>query len=251
MHNFIKYFLISIFISSSLFAENVELGDKTALIVIDMQPFFVTRGRNDKKPENIKKVDEIIKTQIAAIEAAKKANIPIVFIEYALIGDTNVKLKKAAKGYDDVKFIKKSTDGMFSNRNEYLKELVSHLNDKHIGKLIITGANGGACVERSISGSLENGYEVISFSKAIADFNYEDFIYPYDDQYEFVEHCRYAKCKFKEVDELEIMVLELSDIKKDDKDKKINNENRGDTKESLNKTNNVKAFELNNRSIDR
>jgi nicotinamidase-related amidase len=204
-----KLLLLLLFISLSAFSQDSSRdGDNYALIIIDMQPYFVERGGDDKDKNNMIKVNTILNNQIKMIEMAKKSKIPIVFIEYESHGDTNSKLKKAADGYDNIKIITKSTDGMLDDYNNKKSELSEYLRNQKIGNLIITGANGGACVQKSISGSLENNYNVLAFSKGIADFNYPQFIYPYDDLYKFEPSCE--NCKFREVDDAEAIELELA-----------------------------------------
>jgi nicotinamidase-related amidase len=171
----------------------------SALVIIDMQPHFVTRGGNQNSRENNFKVGQIIGAQIEAIKKAISANIPIVFIEYENVDPTSDLLKAAVKNYHDVKFFTKSTDGMFDNENKYKNQLVSFLKDRKIGTLVMTGANGGACVKESILGALNENCNVVAFSKGIADFNYVDFIYPYKGQYKDLGH-KCQNCSFQEKD---------------------------------------------------
>jgi nicotinamidase-related amidase len=200
-------------------------GDKEnhALIIIDMQPKFVTRGGNHNKESNVEKVENIITTQLEAINVAKASGIPIVFLEYENYGDTNNILKNAVGDYENTKFFLKNTDGMFSQRNKYRDKLISYLEDEKIGTLVITGANGGACVKSSIGGSLEEGYNVVAYSEAIADFNFKDFIHPYDNIYKFKPeyclkevcsliwfNCRPACNTFTEIDTLPAITLMVS-----------------------------------------
>lgn len=202
-------------------------GDKYALVIIDMQPQFVTRGGNDKVPANEKKVEEIIGNQKKLIEFAKSQKIPIVVIEYKRFGPTNLELLKALSDYDDVKKIEKNTDGFFDTMNSSKKEVSEYLKEKEIGNLIITGANGGACVEQSILGSLENNYNVIAYSKGIADFNYKEFIFPYDNHYEGLAYdC--LDCKFKEIDDYETLTLAVTTgVVVEENSAKVNNSDRG------------------------
>jgi len=192
-------------------------GGKTALVVIDMQPKFVTRGGNDQTPENKAKVEQIITAQTAAIKYARRSNIPIVFLEYeGDYGDTNNALKTAVANYKEVKFFKKSSDGMFEDYNKYKKDLVDYLAQKKVGTLVITGANGGACVLQSITGALDGNCSVIAFNKGIADFNYKDFIYPYVNQYANIKpNCK--SCVFKEAPSLDDVILAVGSGSKSDK----------------------------------
>ena len=171
-----------------------------------MQPKFVTRGGNDQTPANKTKVEQIIKEQVAAIKRAREARIPIIFLEYeGDFGDTNEALKAAVANYPDVKFFKKNSDGMFEDYNKYKQDLATYLTRKQVGTLIITGANGGACVLRSITGALDNNCTVVAYNKGIADFNYKDFIYPYVGQYSNIKpNCK--DCMFREVSSIDGLV---------------------------------------------
>lgn len=198
--------LISVDLSA---AETICSKDSvnTALIVIDMQPAFIKRTKDHESFENKTKVGKIIQEQIAAINQAKDANIPIVFLEYAGVyaeqegdDDTSSELKAAVANYREVKFIKKNTDGMFENGNRYRQELVDYLTKHSVGTLIITGANGGACVKKSIMGALENNCSIVALDKGIADFNFKDFIYPYS--YTGVKPTC-SDCTFREVSRLD------------------------------------------------
>lgn len=211
MKIFFSFIFIAVF-SLTTFAATVCSGnkEKSALIIIDMQPYFVTRGGKEDAPENKKKVEEVLNEQVQAINRAKEAGIPIVLIEYSheslQFGETNSVLKGAVGNYKETQVMKKNTDGMFDNYNKYREELVGYLQKKKIGTLLITGANGGACVERSIRGALDNNCDVVALNKGIADFNYKDFIYPYKGYYAKISSIakpRCDDCKFKEVTGIE------------------------------------------------
>ncbi len=180
-------------------------SSNSALIIIDMQPGFITRGGNHEVPSNIEKVRQIIDQQVIAINHAKEKQIPIVFLEYVGdYGDTNESLRDQVKNYDRVKFFKKDSDGMFEKYNKYLSNLSDYLKKNDIGTVIITGANGGACVESSIRGALENECNVIALSQGIADFNFTDFIYPYAGYYKASIGSPTCKnCTFSEVSSID------------------------------------------------
>jgi len=114
----------------------------------------------------------------------------------------------AAQGYDKAKVIKKNTDGVFSSKNIYRKELVAYLQENQVGTLIITGANGGACVYLSMRGALDNNCTVIAYNRGIADFNFKDFIYPFAGYYDNTElNCK--NCSFKEVSSMDGVVSNM------------------------------------------
>lgn len=193
-----------------LFSISAAAKPRSALVVIDMQAPFVTRGGNAEQPENIKKVEELDKEQVAAIREAKKAGIPIIFIEYERHGDTNASLKKEVAGYKNTVYFPKNTDGFLSQHNRNRVKLYEYLTKTGIDTIIMTGANGGACVWASISGALDDCFNVVAYSKAIADFNYENFIYPYASYYKDMKPA--DKCpdrKFREVHTLAEVTAQL------------------------------------------
>ncbi len=224
---------IILFYALSSIAGEPRVGDRNALVIIDMQPSFVSRGGNHKIPSNVKKLKEILENQKKMIRFAKERKMPIVFIEFKDQGDTYSELKLAAKGYKSVKYFHKTTDGMFDDANEGLKNLSDYLRNEMVGTLIITGANGGACVEASIYGALHYNYNVTAYNEGIADFNYKDFIFPYVNEYDFQPTCK--SCTFQEIRNYSTLLLKFSMNIPLDKSKtqdvKINNSPRETNKD--------------------
>ncbi len=222
------YFLL--FFTLVALADTTRVGDKTALVIIDMQEPFVTRGGNAELPDNIRKVREITERQLELIRVAREQNIPIIFLEYENFGPTNSQLREAVNGYGNTRTFQKTTDGMLDSWNSHLGELSDYLQNQEIGNLIITGANGGACVSMSIYGSLRNNYNVIAYSRGIADFNFENFIYPYDDQYADYEKPDCPSCTFREVDDLPTLTTYLSNSSRTSRESAVNNSERSEPK---------------------
>ena len=176
-----KTFLVLLFLALSFFLQANEKG-KSALIVMDMQPYFIERNGSVIDAENAKKIAAILSEQKRLIANARAAQMPIIFLEYESVekemGVTSPELTSLTLGYERVKVIKKSENGMFDDPKTK-RELTEELAARGISHLYITGANGGACVERSIIGALDQHYTVTALSHAIADFNFVEFIYPY------------------------------------------------------------------------
>lgn len=169
---------------------------QSALMIIDMQDQFVLRGGKALSRENGNAVTAAIDEQIRAIEHAKKANLPIVIVEYFGYGPTNSRLKEAVAGYAKAKTILKSTDGIFDHDNVYKRDLASFLFQEKVKTLMVLGANGGACVRQSIAGALQANCSVISTERGVADFNYRKFIFPYQfkPEYNSFMNTRYGSC---------------------------------------------------------
>ena len=201
-------FSLLVFVSLINFSYSAD-GDKgSALIIIDMQSYFVKRNGKDQEPANVKKLEEVLKAQQAAIKQAKELKIPIIFIEYQNFGTSNPDLIKSTEGYENVTTFIKNTDGMFESYNNTTKQIEEFLQNKNIKTLIIAGANGGACVLASIQGSLARNFNVLAISTAIADFNYPEFVYPYKARYSFKTSCN--DCSFKEIENPDMATLELT-----------------------------------------
>ena len=200
------------FIDPRAFAETKgcdSRSGRSALVVIDMQPIFITRTGFEDESGNLKRIKELVAAQVDAIKEAVKANIPIIFFEleayaktpneysnrFGPSGKTLGELKAAAGDYKSVKTIRKDWDGILDSKNGYRTELVKYLKQEDVGTLILVGANGGSCVRESVVTSLANGCSVLAYTKGIADFSYNPYIYPYTLLRDFnpavCAHCRY------------------------------------------------------------
>src|SRR5262245_52604035 len=125
MNLFLPFFVLIYPLGS--FGEEICNGTSgnSALVVIDMQPVFVKRHQFEKIPGNLPKIETMMREEMAAINLAKKSNIPIVVLEYGAIRGaapsdlpTESSLKSALANYDQVRYIKKTTDGMLDAGNE-------------------------------------------------------------------------------------------------------------------------------------
>ena len=166
-------------------AASIADADQTALVIIDMQEYFITRGGNQNTKENQDKVAKLKKAQLQAIQVAIKSGAPILFVEYEgeRYGGTDPNLVAATKGYNLVTTLKKSSDDMFGSAEALQRQVDQYLTDHEVTTLVMLGANGGACVRSSIFGALGKNYNVVAMDEGIADFNYPDYIYPYEKYY--------------------------------------------------------------------
>ncbi len=163
-----------LFLSASL-----AFAHKAALVVIDMQPYFLTRGGSHLVPENQRKNGLVLARQARLIQVAKENHIPIIKIEFSGYGSTDSFLNQQIGDYEMTQTFLKRKDGMFHSESGVGEELKAHLNRLQVSELVISGANGGACVRCSIEGALNNGYRIWADSQAIIDFNVSDFVHPY------------------------------------------------------------------------
>lgn len=203
-------FVILVFLfSSALYADNSITPAKSAVVLIDMQPYFVTRYGFDKNQTNLNKVSAAIAEQINVINEAKKKNLPIIIVEYALIGplnnlgSTDSRLMQAVEGYYNYEVIKKSTDDVFSEQNYWRSDIKFFLNMRNVNHLVIVGANGSQCVQSSVRGALDSGYNVTTYTKGIADFQNESFVYPYSSLNTKWYNLKCSTCSHNQVTQLE------------------------------------------------
>jgi nicotinamidase-related amidase len=209
---FIFIFFMMTFMTPIASAESSH----AALVVIDMQQQFVDVGI---PPDGIRsgyarhlvssrKLAALTSELIGLIKAAMSKNLPIVFLEYSKWGDTIPALKEATRGYDKVVFLKKDTDDMFHERNTYRKMLEDYLRGHSVDTLIVTGANGEACVRDSLKGAQKAGYSLIAYTAGIASFATDPAkaIYPYPHYYSVVEYGHFGNnckaCTFRYADSL-------------------------------------------------
>ncbi len=182
----------------------------TALVIIDMQDLFRTRGGDADDPDNLAKAATLVKNQQDAIQNAMSANAPIIYIVYKGYGPTIPQLSSLTASYGKTVTFTKNTDGAFDSDNKYRGDLVKYMKDNQIGSLVIIGANGGACVHETIVGALNGNCSVHAVAAGIADFNYASFITPYMPEHyrDIVASKRCPNCDFST--EVEIQEVDLS-----------------------------------------
>ena len=157
----------------------VAFAGPKALVIVDMQDIYVTRGRSDKLPENQETLRRLEIRQKQMIDVARRRGMPIMLVEYAGNGPTNARLLAHIADYPKVFTVLKSTDGLYDWFNTSAEIAREKLQAYGVTDLIVMGANGGSCVERTIRGALSNGYRVWAYKNGIADFNPITFQYPY------------------------------------------------------------------------
>lgn len=174
-----------------------------ALIIIDMQPIFLDRMPKTMLEQLFESQNQVIERAKAArlpiifveygYEILRRKGAlgylkyrsrqPNNWIEYFFgVTDPNkiflnlvLKsfetvdfLKSAVTNYKEIKFFKKTTDGIFNSGNENLDEIEHYLKQKSISRLIFLGVQGDGCVLQSIQGALDGNCDVVAYEKGIA-----------------------------------------------------------------------------------
>ena len=180
-----------------------------------MQNFFVKEAGYKKNKINKLKLQELLASQLKAIEISKQHSLPIIFVKYEYSGmkknshiEIIKELSKATEGYDKSIIFHKSADGLFSNENIYLNEIHEYLEQQEIKNLFVAGVNGGGCVRATILDALKD-YNVVALTKGIADLNDGQFEYPYSFEHTYslktFNWMKCATCNYSELIELEKM----------------------------------------------
>jgi nicotinamidase-related amidase len=146
---------------------------KTALLIIDIQEDYT--GPEAKKP--YKDGHKIITTSNALLAQVKEKNVLVVFVKNVIdnpvmsyfMGDINAPGapgteldKRLIKLVGSKTFIKGRSDA-FSN-----PDLDTYLRENQIGRLLVTGLDAAYCVNATVRGGLNRGYQVVVYSDGIA-----------------------------------------------------------------------------------
>ena len=140
----------------------------TAIIIIDMQQFFL-----DKFLKNIQ--NELIANQIKIIDKYHKLNTPIILVEYKAGGINRGPTVSALKSK-----INKDLSGVIikeSNSSFTKTELNKLLQSLKINNLILMGINANACVQDTAKAAKHRGYKVFTSSGIIASASRGDFTF--------------------------------------------------------------------------
>jgi len=125
-----------------------------AVLLIDMQDYFL----NEEKRK-------LIPNQIAVIKECKKNDVPIVVLEYSGCGETTSELQKELKGVSNCHKLIKSSDSAFGSTR--IDNLLRQLKAK---TLLLMGINACACVLETGKDAVRNGYEVVTSDMIIGGY---------------------------------------------------------------------------------
>lgn len=179
-----SYLILFLILAGSLLLSPSTYAGPKALVLIDMQKYWLTYRGFHREPHNIAKYAEVKFHQIEMMKAAIAQNIPIFVVETTNsrmdYGSTDPELIEAIGKYEKAYFIKKQGDSLFSKENPSSETVVLILKKLNISDLIFMGANGSVCVKFTIKDALELGFKSWAYTKGIADFVYSnDYLSPY------------------------------------------------------------------------
>lgn len=136
--------------------------DKLAVVLVDMQDFFLKRVTKEN-------CERIIPNQIKVINFCIKRKVPFIVLEYKKRGDTTKVLKEKIRKLPNVEVIVKEHNGGFTNTN--LAEILEELKTRSI---LLMGINASGCVQDTAIGALHREYKILTASTVIASFSERD-----------------------------------------------------------------------------
>ena len=144
-------------IAASLGELNADYNQKYAVLLIDMQEYFLdTIDEKEKK--------EMISSQIEVLEYCAKKDIPAAILEFAYLGDTIDELVPYISKVPRRCNLKKTKKDGFTN-----PELLEQLNEWNVKNLSIMGILSSQCVKSTAESALKCGYSIATSNALIAD----------------------------------------------------------------------------------
>ena len=137
----------------------------TAVILVDMQDFFLHHLQDGTRRK-------LIANQLEIIDLCMKNKVPIIVTEYKCRGISRGKMVPILQ--DKVKASLVKTIVKLNNGGFTKTELDSVLKSLKIKKLIVMGVNGNGCVQDTVIGALNRGYEVLISQGTIASAGQKD-----------------------------------------------------------------------------
>jgi nicotinamidase-related amidase len=129
---------------------------KIAVIIVDMQDFFLDKFSDKKR--NI-----LIQKQSKVIDFCIEQKTPLIFLEYKDRGVTTKLLSQPIKNSPHVEIVTKDSNGGFTNTN--LDEI---LKNKGVEEIVLMGINASGCVQDTAIGALNRGYKIVTSGDVIA-----------------------------------------------------------------------------------
>lgn len=136
--------------------EEKEVGH-LAVLVIDMQEWFLTAIEYDEKLKEIP-------YQLEVLEYCKENNIPVFVLEYKNCGQTIKLLKDKIDGLKDKTYVTKPYDDGFAQT-----DLAELLRKSSIDTVLLMGINASACVLSTAAGAVMSGFKVMTSKDLISD----------------------------------------------------------------------------------
>lgn len=122
---------------------------KTALLVIDVQRDVVG---------NAHEVDRVVANIASLVDKARAEDVPVVWVQHA-----DDSMPPNTDGWEIVDELVPATDEPIVAKSYgdsfEATDLESVLGDRHVGRIVVTGAQTDACIRSTLHGALARGYD--------------------------------------------------------------------------------------------
>lgn len=153
--------------------------ESSALIIVDMQMFFLKNFKSDS-------LQNLIDNQTIILNYFVKNKLPICFLEYKaggiLRGTTIPALRKLANGASSHVIIKENNSGFIGTN------LDTHLKALGVKNLILMGVNANGCVQDTAMSALRRGYKVITAEGVTASSSRRDLSFSTNNKNWYLKH---------------------------------------------------------------
>ncbi len=130
---------------------------KLAVLLIDMQDFFLKEVSEEEKKSEIP-------YQLEVLDYCKDNNIPVFVLEYLECGETTRILKEKVDSLPVKEYVTKSrNDGFFKTNLE------TKLRSYGIESILLIGVNASGCVKETAEGAIRAGFKIMTSKDLIAD----------------------------------------------------------------------------------
>lgn len=140
---------------------------KTAVLIIDMQKYFLQQLPNKVK-------NELLAHQMHILAFCKKNKIPVIFAKLendtVSIGAIDTVLMNATKDLVCT-VVNKRNNSAFTNT-----DLDTKLKQNKVSRLLVMGLNANACIQDTVIAALKRGYKVLAAEEIMASTSRGDLL---------------------------------------------------------------------------
>jgi|SRR3989344_2228997 len=130
-------------------SEDVLTPNKLAVMIIDMQDYFLSDIPQERVPP-------LVRAQKEVLAYCKTHQVPVLLLEYETCGETIPEIAEAIKELPDFQTVRKKQTGGFSDASTSL-----FLETRDIKRVVLMGIYAGACIYTTASDAVCRGLEVI------------------------------------------------------------------------------------------
>lgn len=168
-------------------------------MIVDIQYEFIEKTNCHNEVSNIHKLHDFENHILNLITWAKNNKLPILLIRMENKGPVLNRVVQSIDNYKNTIKLDKNANNALGPHDFYF-DIINHIRSLNLNKLIIAGANGSACISRTIEGADEHNITIYTSSDLVIDFNTDDFEYPFVNwtvNFDNLEHEHFFENQFR------------------------------------------------------